>query len=109
MGSDTEFFLTSARQNLGYLSDLAVGYDVAIEDVSDDYGVLAVQGPRSRAALSALAPEVNVWLLIALMFAVAMVGRDAKDKKVKIPHVVEDDVQLRPLRQFCLFWRAVLS
>ena len=57
--SDTEFFLTSARPNLGYLSDLAVGYEVEIEDVSDDYGVLAVQGPRSRAVLSALATEVN--------------------------------------------------
>jgi aminomethyltransferase len=57
--SDTEFFLTAARPNLGYLSDLAVGYEVAIEDVSDDYGVLAVQGPRSRAVLGTLAPDVN--------------------------------------------------
>jgi len=57
--SDTEFFLTAARPNLGYLSDLAAGYDVAIEDVSDDYGVLAVQGPRSRAVLSSLTPDVN--------------------------------------------------
>jgi aminomethyltransferase len=57
--SESEFFLTAARPNLGYLSDLAYGYDVAIEDVSDDYGALAVQGPRSRAALATLAPEVN--------------------------------------------------
>ncbi len=57
--SDNEYFLTAARPNLGYLSDLAVGYDVAIEDVSDEYGALAVQGPRSRAALATLAPEVN--------------------------------------------------
>ena len=57
--SDSEFFLTAARPNLGYLSDLAIGYDVAIEDVSDDYGALAVQGPRSRAALATIAPEVN--------------------------------------------------
>jgi aminomethyltransferase len=57
--SDTEFFLTAARPNLGYLSDLANGYDMAIEDVTDDYGILAVQGPRSREALATLTPEVN--------------------------------------------------
>jgi aminomethyltransferase len=57
--SDNEFFLTAARPNLGYLSDLAAGYGVAIEDVTDEYGVLAVQGPRSRVTLAALAPEVE--------------------------------------------------
>jgi aminomethyltransferase len=57
--SDNEFFLTAARPNLGYLSDLATGYDVAIDDVTDEYGVLAVQGPRSRVTLAALAPEVE--------------------------------------------------
>lgn len=57
--SGSELFLTAARPNLGYFSDLAYGYDVTIEDVSDELGVLAVQGPRSRAALAGLAPEVN--------------------------------------------------
>src|SRR3954469_19797889 len=57
--SESEFFLTSARPNLGYFSDLASGYDVDIEDVTDEYGMLAVQGPRSRAALGTLAPEVD--------------------------------------------------
>jgi aminomethyltransferase len=57
--SDTEFFLTAARPNLGYLSDLAGGYDVAIEDVTDEYGVLAVQGPRSRHVLSSLVSSVD--------------------------------------------------
>src|SRR3712207_2220683 len=57
--SESEFFLTSARPNLGYFSDSASGYDVGIEDVSDEYGVLAVQGPRSRAALATVAPEVT--------------------------------------------------
>ena len=32
---------------------------VHLEDVSDEYGILAVQGPRSRAALSSLMPEVS--------------------------------------------------
>jgi aminomethyltransferase len=57
--SDTEFFMTAARPNLGYLSDLADGYDVAIEDVTDEYGILAVQGPRSREVLATLATEVT--------------------------------------------------
>jgi aminomethyltransferase len=57
--SASEFFLTAARPNLSYFADLASGYDVTLEDVSDDYGVLAVQGPRSRAALATLAPEVE--------------------------------------------------
>src|SRR3954454_14354377 len=57
--SESEFFLTAARPNLAFFSDLASRYDVAIEDVSDEYGVLAVQGPRSRATLAPLAPEVE--------------------------------------------------
>jgi uncharacterized protein (DUF58 family) len=31
----------------------------------------------------------------------AMAGKDAKDKKTKLPPILEDDAQLRPLRQFC--------
>ena len=47
--SDNEFLLTAAEPNLGYLSDLVGRLDVAIEDVTDEFGMLAVQGPRSRA------------------------------------------------------------
>ncbi len=57
--SETEFFLTCARPNLGYFSDLVGRLDVRIEDVSDDYGVLALQGPRSREILGLLAPEIE--------------------------------------------------
>jgi aminomethyltransferase len=57
--SDTEFFMTTARPNLGYFSDLIGRLSVEIEDVSDDYGVLAVQGPRSREILETLTPDVN--------------------------------------------------
>jgi aminomethyltransferase len=57
--SDTEFLLTAAEPNIGYLTDLAGNLDVAIEDVTDEFGMLAVQGPRSRAILAALAPEVE--------------------------------------------------
>ncbi|MBA2530793.1 MAG: aminomethyl transferase family protein [Nocardioidaceae bacterium] len=56
--SETEFFLTAARPNLGYLADLVGRLDVQIEDVSEDFGVLAVQGPRSRDIVATLTPDV---------------------------------------------------
>jgi aminomethyltransferase len=56
--SDNDFLLTAARPNLGWFADLAGSLRVHLEDVSDEYGILAVQGPRSRAALSSLMPEV---------------------------------------------------
>jgi aminomethyltransferase len=57
--SETELLLTAARPCLGWFADLAGRLRVGFEDVSDDYGVLAVQGPRSRAVLASLAPEAG--------------------------------------------------
>jgi aminomethyltransferase len=57
--SATDFLLTAARPNLGWLQDLARRLRVTLEDVSDDYGMLAVQGPRSREVLSELADGVD--------------------------------------------------
>ena len=57
--TDTEFFMTAAEPNLGYFRDLIGRLDVQIDDVSDDYAMLAVQGPRSREILRKLAPEVD--------------------------------------------------
>jgi glycine cleavage system T protein (aminomethyltransferase) len=57
--SDTEFFMTTARPNLGYFADLVGRLSVEIEEVSDDYGVLAVQGPRSREILATLTDDVS--------------------------------------------------
>jgi aminomethyltransferase len=51
-----EFLLTAAEPNLAYFSDLIGRDDVRIEEVSHDYGVLAVQGPRSRDLVSRLVP-----------------------------------------------------
>jgi aminomethyltransferase len=56
--SETEFMLTCAEPNLGYFRDLIGRLDVELEDVTADYGVLAVQGPRSREILVQLAAEV---------------------------------------------------
>lgn len=53
-----EFLLTAAEPNLAHLQNLA-GYDkVEIEDVTERSASLMVQGPRSLAVLSQLAPQV---------------------------------------------------
>jgi len=57
--SETEFMLTCAEPNLGYFRDLVGRLDVRLEDVTTGYGILAVQGPRSREILARIAPEVN--------------------------------------------------
>ena len=57
--AEDDWLLTAADPNLGYLESLVGRLRVSIEDVSPDYGVLAVQGPRSRQILAQLAPEVS--------------------------------------------------
>ncbi len=57
--TEDEFLLTAAEPNMAYLQDLAGGMAVAIEDVSDDYGALAIQGPYAREILRQLAPEME--------------------------------------------------
>ena len=57
-GTD-EYLLTAAEPNLAYFRDL-IGFDqVEIEEVTEQYGSLAIQGPRAHAILSQLAPEVT--------------------------------------------------
>lgn len=56
--SADHFLLTAAEPNLAYLHDRIGRRRVTIEEVSAQYGSLAVQGPRSRSLLSRLAPEV---------------------------------------------------
>lgn len=57
--SETDFLLTAARPNLGWFESLAGRMRVALEDVTDDFGILAVQGPRSRTVLAELMPEAD--------------------------------------------------
>jgi aminomethyltransferase len=53
--ADDEFVLTAAEPNLAYFADLVRSRDrLTIEDVSGEWAVLALQGPRSRALLAAL-------------------------------------------------------
>jgi aminomethyltransferase len=57
--SATDFLLTAARPNLGWLDSHRGDLRVELEDISDEHGILAVQGPRSRTVLSTLAPETD--------------------------------------------------
>ena len=48
---DGSFRMTSAEPNLKWLQDAGTGLNVEVQDVSEDIGALAVQGPSSRAIL----------------------------------------------------------
>ncbi len=53
-----EYWLTAAEPNLDYFQRLAGSFDVGIEEMSDAWGVLSIQGPRARALLGTLTPDV---------------------------------------------------
>ena len=55
--AEDDFVLTAAEPNLAYFCDLVGRQRVTVEEVSDDYAVLAFQGPRSRGILADLAPK----------------------------------------------------
>jgi aminomethyltransferase len=55
----SEYLLTAAEPNLAYFEGLVDGLDVSIEDVSSDWGILSIQGPRSRDILAAVAPRAK--------------------------------------------------
>ncbi|QLQ11544.1 MAG: aminomethyl transferase family protein [Nocardioidaceae bacterium] len=57
--SANDFLLTSARPTMSWLSSHTGRLRASIEDVTDEYAMLAVQGPRSRAALAPLMNEVD--------------------------------------------------
>jgi aminomethyltransferase len=57
--SNDHFLLTSAEPNLAWFSDRIGRLRVQIEDVSAQYGSLAIQGPRSRGILAGLDDAVG--------------------------------------------------
>jgi len=57
LGRD-EFLLTAAEPNLAWFEELVGQLDVDIQEVSDRWAILAVQGPKSRDLLAALSPAV---------------------------------------------------
>ena len=56
--AEDDYLLTAAEPNLAYFQGLAGRLDVDIEDVSAAWGVLSLQGPRSREILASVAPAV---------------------------------------------------
>jgi aminomethyltransferase len=54
--AEQEYLLTAAEPNLAYFQGLVGRLDVGVEDVTDAWGILSVQGPRSRDLLTAVAP-----------------------------------------------------
>lgn len=50
----SDFQLNAQEHHLSWLQDSALGYDVAVEDVSEGVAALALQGPASCAVLKAL-------------------------------------------------------
>ena len=56
--ADDEYLLTAAEPNLAYFENLAGRLDVAIDDVTEDWGIVSIQGPRSRAILASVAPAI---------------------------------------------------
>ncbi len=57
--ADDDFLLTAAQPNLAHLSNLINGLRVDLIDVSAEFGILAVQGPRSRTVLAELTSDVD--------------------------------------------------
>jgi len=51
---DQSFQMTAAEQGESWLRKVSLGFDVEIENISDDFGVLAVQGPSSRSVIREL-------------------------------------------------------
>jgi len=56
--ADDEYWLSTAGRNLRYLSQLVGIRNVTVDDISDDYGMLAIQGPHSLSTLTQLTPDV---------------------------------------------------
>jgi len=56
--AEADYLLTAAEPNLAYFQGLAGRLDVSIEDVTDQWGILSIQGPRSREILAAVAPAI---------------------------------------------------
>jgi aminomethyltransferase len=54
-----DYLLASAEPNLAWFADRIGRLHVSIEEVSDELGVLALQGPRSRELLAALFPAID--------------------------------------------------
>ena len=57
--AESEYLLTAAEPNLAYFEALLGRLDATVEDVTEDWGVLSVQGPYARDLLAAVAPATK--------------------------------------------------
>jgi len=57
--ADGEYLLTAAEPNLAYFQGLIGRLDATVEDVTEDWGVLSVQGPYARDLVAAVAPQAK--------------------------------------------------
>ncbi|MEM7114352.1 MAG: aminomethyltransferase family protein [Chloroflexota bacterium] len=56
---EDEYLLAAAEPNLKYFSDLVGRMAVEIEDISEEYGILAVQGPHALSVLGQLTADAE--------------------------------------------------
>ena len=54
---DNEFYLTAAIPSFAWLNRLKLSFDIEIEDITEDYAILGVQGPFSKELLNQLGSE----------------------------------------------------
>lgn len=71
-----EYILTTAEPNLAWLLEARGRRDVRIDEVSEDWAVLAVQGPRSREILAPIARGIESLAYFGLA-SVEIAGRPA--------------------------------
>jgi len=57
--ADGEYLLTAAEPNLAYFEGLLGRLDATIEDVTEEWGVLSIQGPYARDLVEAVAPAAK--------------------------------------------------
>ena len=57
--ADGEYLLTAAEPNLAYFQGLVGRLEATVEDVTEDWGVLSVQGPYARDLVAAVAPAAK--------------------------------------------------
>jgi aminomethyltransferase len=75
--SDDEFLLSGDRST-GFFRSRCDRFDVSIDDVTDDWGILALQGPRSRAVLEAVTGEAWDGLRFGRVRTTRIAGADLR-------------------------------
>jgi len=64
---EDEYWLTAAEPNLAYFESLLGRLDATIEDMTEDWGVMSVQGPYAGDLLAAVAPATKELPYFGLM------------------------------------------